>query len=116
MVYTADSQALAALEMLAHLESRRVLEEYVFISVEFDDSIVTSLSGRKLPEWRGEPIPPAVPAIGDDWLASHLSAVLQVPTIQVPSEHNFLLNPTHDDFSKIRLGYPLPFKFDQRLV
>jgi hypothetical protein len=33
----------------------------------------------------------------------------------VPGEHNFLLNPEHQDFAKLRLGKPLAFRFDARL-
>ena len=40
IVYTAQSQSLAALEMLVHLDSSDLLEKYVLIGVEFDQSLV----------------------------------------------------------------------------
>ena len=33
----------------------------------------------------------------------------------VPSERNYLLNPAHPDFSRIRFFPPRPFAFDRRL-
>ncbi|HTF71866.1 MAG TPA: RES family NAD+ phosphorylase [Edaphobacter sp.] len=36
MVYVAESQALAVLEVLVHLDSSSLLEKYVLIQVDFD--------------------------------------------------------------------------------
>jgi RES domain-containing protein len=43
--------------------------------------------------WKADPVPPRVQAIGDDWVAGGHSAVLRVPSALVPGESNFLLNP-----------------------
>jgi hypothetical protein len=34
----------------------------------------------------------------------------------VPGECNFLLNPRHPDFSKLRIGTPSPLQFDSRFA
>ena len=41
---------------------------------------------------------------------------LRVPSTLTQSEFNFLLNPSHPEFSKIRIGSPRPYKFDPRLL
>jgi RES domain-containing protein len=38
-----------------------------------------------------------------------------VPSVVVPSESNFVLNPAHPDFAHIRIGPAVPFPFDVRL-
>ena len=115
IVYTAQSQSLAALEMLVHLDSAELLSRYVLIPLEFDDSLVMRLE-RALPkDWRSEPPPAAVRAIGDEWIWSGASTVLQVPSVLLPAESNFLLNPRHAKFSQVRIGKPVPFQFDPRL-
>jgi RES domain-containing protein len=43
------------------------------------------------------------------------SVALRVPSTLVPSESNFLLNPEHADFSKLKIGQALAFEFDVRL-
>lgn len=117
IVYTAQSQSLAALEMLVHLDSSELLEKYVLIGVEFDQSLVRPLEPSALPRhWRSDPPPPEVRLIGDDWILAGSSAVLQVPSALVPGENNFLLNPEHRDFATLRLGKPLAFRFDLRLA
>lgn len=41
---------------------------------------------------------------------------MRLPSVVVPSEFSFLLNPNHADFSKIKIGKPVPFSFDTRLL
>jgi hypothetical protein len=33
-----------------------------------------------------------------------------------PSRHNFLLNPEHPDFKRIRIDSPIDYDFDPRLL
>jgi hypothetical protein len=40
---------------------------------------------------------------------------LRVPSVLVPSESNFLLNPRHPEYTNLVIGEPLPFSFDPRL-
>lgn len=117
IIYTAQSQALAALEMLVHLDSPAMLQKYLLIEASFDDSFVADLDRASLPKnWRADPPPIEVQVLGDDWAAGKASAVLRVPSVIVPGESNFLLNPGHPDFRKVRIGKPVVFEFDRRLV
>lgn len=116
MVYAAGSRALAALEMLVHLESGELLQHYRLIGVTFDDTMVKSLDRKLLPaNWRRRPTPRSVRAIGDTWIGPAESVVLRVPSVIVPGESNFLLNPVHRDFRRLVIGKPEPFRFDRRL-
>ncbi|SRR5712692_2865959 len=117
IVYTAQSQSLAVLEMLVHLESPELLEKYVLLEVEIDGALVTDVERSQLPRnWRTDPPPAQVRAIGDEWVRAGSSAVLRVPSALVPGENNFLLNPNHPDFTRLRIGKPLSLHFDPRLV
>jgi RES domain-containing protein len=116
VVYTAQSQSLAALEMLVHLDSADLLEKYVLLAADFDQSLVKVVDASNLPRnWRADPPPAQVRSIGDEWVLGGSSAVLQVPSVLVSGENNFLLNPGHQDFARIRFGKPLAFRFDARL-
>ncbi len=55
-------------------------------------------------------------SIGDNWVGSGVSAVLRVPSVIIPSEFNYLLNPVHEDFRRCVWGKPRLFKFDPRLA
>jgi RES domain-containing protein len=117
VIYTAQSQALAALELLVHLDSEKLLRHYFAIPVTIPPHLIERLSSSTLPKnWRAYPAPRSTRAIGDAWLTRATSPVLQVPSVVIPSESNFLLNPVHPQFSKLRIGSPAPFLFDPRLT
>ena len=58
---------------------------------------------------------PITQKIGNQWLLESKTAVLKVPSAIVDREYNYLLNPKHPDFSKIRILDVTPFSFDNRL-
>jgi RES domain-containing protein len=117
VVYTAQSQSLAALELLVHLETPDLLLEYVLIEARFDSSLITRLGKSDLPaDWRASPAPASTRAIGDAWIAEEPSPVLEVPSAVIPVENIFLLNPQHSGFAKIEMGSPIDFEFDPRLI
>ena len=117
VVYAAQSQALAALEILVHLDSEELLQRYVAIPVTISERLITKVRLSALPKnWRAYPAPPATRSFGDAWLALACSPVLRVPSTIIPSEFNFLLDPTHRLLSKLRIGKPVRFHFDPRLT
>ena len=117
VVYVAESRALAALEVLAGLQSRTTLEAYVLIEVHFDEALVEELGPDSLPDvWRTSPPRPETQAIGDRWVREARSAVLRVPSVLIPAEFNFVLNPAHPEFGTVEIQDPMSFKLDPRLT
>ena len=117
VVYVASSRSLAALEMAVHLDRSTLLSSFVLIPCEFDDRFVTSVPRDTLPiDWRRDPPPPRLAEIGDAWVGAAATAVLQVPSAVIEAETNYLLNPAHPDFGRIRVGAPEKFEFDSRLI
>lgn len=115
--YAAESLALAAMEMLVHLNSEELLRAYSYVTAEFDEDFVLAVEDFKdLPDdWNASPPPLELQQIGDDWVKSAASAVLRVPTSVLPVGSNYLFNLGHPDFTKIELGEPQTFVFDKRL-
>lgn len=116
-VYTASSLALAALELLVHLEKEDIVTGFVAISADIPNDLqIDVIMPDKLPEnWCDNPAPESLSLIGRDWLNAGQTAVLSVPSAVISVERNFLLNPEHSDFERIRTGHPEAFKFDSRL-
>ena len=116
LVYTAGSQALAALEMLVHLDTAELLELYRPIPITFDATMVSNVDRKSLPaNWKRSPTPRAVRLIGDEWIASGRSLMLRVPSVIVPEESNYLVNVLHPDFHRLSIGRTRSFRFDTRL-
>ncbi len=115
MVYASASVSLATLETLVHLNPRESYR-YKLFHLEFDETLLRFHEGVLPEDWRIEPPPTSTRIIGDQWVRGLLSPILCVPSVIVPQENNLLLNPDHPDFKRIRIGKPLAFAFDPRLI
>ena len=114
VVYLAGSLALAALEILVHVRSQAELEGYVKIRVEASEDLVGTVEA--LPKnWQQGRAPDETRAIGDTWLRAGETPLLRVPSVIIPEEYNYLLNPQHPRFSDLTVGEAEPFSFDPRL-
>ena len=117
VVYTSESAALAALEVLVHLGRSRSLPEYVVFSCTFPESLVLSIDAVSLPpDWRTFPAPTSLRMLGDDWARKGSSAVLRVPSAVIEMESNYLLNPMHPDYMRITISRSTRFELDFRLL
>ena len=117
IIYTAASRALACLENVVHRTSVGLAGQFRTMTIEIPDEIaITSLKRDQLQErWQEFERYPYTQALGDAWIAEARTAVLQVPSAIIPQEYNYLLNPAHKDFRKIRLVNVEPFEFDGRI-
>jgi len=113
VVYMAQSVALAVLENLVHMSREDFPSNYVCVAATIPDGVQTLSEAqlRTRPELRTL----NARELGDRWIQSCESAVLQVPSVIVPSEHNYLLNPAHPEFAAIVTEPPALFHFDPRL-
>lgn len=114
-VYAASSTSLALLEVLVRARGP-LLPTYVVFPLEFDDALVTDLPESRLPEnWWSFPPPPELKGLGDAWLQEGAHPVLRVPSAVIPEEPNYVLNPRHPEFHRVRIGEPRPLDVDSRL-
>lgn len=115
--YTAESRALAVVEILAQVDERTRLVDlpWVLISAEFPESLVEK-PARYPTDWRQFPHSRATQAFGESWLKESRTAALRIPSVVVPGEFNYLLNPAHRDFARVKIAQPEPFTFDPRLA
>jgi len=117
VVYCAATLSLAALELFVHLEASEAPADLVTLAAEIPSSVsIEELDSAVLPaDWRAYPAPDALKELGTAWVRSGRTAVLSVPSVVIPRERNFLLNPSHPEFSQILLRNPEPFSFDPRM-
>lgn len=117
VVYLGSSAALCALETFVHLAGSDRALSFVLFRVRIPDGVtIERLEADRLPpNWREEPAPPATTAMGTRWSAQKRSALLQVPSVVVPMESNYVLDPAHPDAARIVVSPPEPFSFDPRM-
>ncbi|SDZ74579.1 RES domain-containing protein [Arachidicoccus rhizosphaerae] len=117
LVYTASTRALACLENMVHRRSIGLDELFRVTLIEIPDDIkIKKISKGKLPpDWGGYLNYTACQAIGDKWLRENKTPILQVPSAIISEEYNYLLNPGHPDFARIKVHSIEKFNFDSRL-
>lgn len=117
IVYTSGSLSLATLELFVHVDIDSVPDELVAIQADIPESLrIETIRIEGLPRnWRRYPAPEALKDIGTAWAKRASTAILAVPSAVIPGERNYLLNPAHQDFKRIRLGKPVAFRFDPRM-
>lgn len=116
-VYASATKSLAVLEVLVHLDVDRRVPRLVAFTFDVDDRLVERLPAARLPRhWRTSRGLAVTQEIGDDWLASGRALALAVPSSIVPEEVNYLLNPVHPAFRRVKFGRSVPFLLDPRVV
>ena len=117
VVYVSEHQSTAAFEVFANRMPFILEGNYRAFYAEWPKSLTERFPVEKLPaNWRIHPPPIETREIGDRWVKERRSAVLALPSAVSPADTNFLLNPEHSDFKRIRIASPIDFEFDPRLV
>lgn len=108
VVYTAETAALAVLEVRVHLDLDWTVlpDDYVLMEIDLPDD----LSRQEIGD-----IPPDPIAVGDSWLASGASTLLKVPSFIIPESANILINVAHPNGARAATAAIRPFSFDERL-
>src|SRR6266705_3526790 len=100
LVYTAGSRALAMLETRVHLTEPP--RDYVCMVIEIPfEPDHRSGEIRAVRRWRNRP--KFTKDFGTRWLRDSKECVLEVPSIVVPDENDYLINPSHSAASLIRV-------------
>jgi len=115
VAYASEHLSLACLEVLVTVHRGGELDDYTAIVADLGDVAVADFGGEPPTDWRSDPPSRSTQAIGDAWFARGRTAVLRVPSVVVPVEYNYLINPAHPDAKRIAIGKPMAFPFDRRL-
>jgi RES domain-containing protein len=116
MVYCSEHLSLAALEILVHIRPVTIPDKFRAFRVAWNERMMISLKPSQLPKgWNAQPPGPVSKSIGDNWVHDGRSAVLALPSVLIPPERTFLLDPQHRDFAKIKITDAGIFAVDPRL-
>lgn len=115
ILYTAQSPSLALLEAVVHL-GKMPSAGYCMAALELPDAIAAALPANALPaDWATNPGPDALKNIGDSFIKEMKFLALPVPSVVMPEENNYLINPAHPLFKAIKLKSIKPLKIDERI-
>ncbi len=116
VLYCASSRSLACLENIVHRNSVELTDTFDTMVIHIpDDAPLVHLSLNELPSnWykAGDKYYRKTRSFGDDWAAENKYLVLKVPSVIIKNEFNYLINPNHVDFDRIKLITIESFFFD----
>lgn len=116
-LYTSSSRALCAIEILVHVPVGIIPKDYYLISIEFpDNSPLKAIDIINLPHnWNSNPISASTQRIGNTFFSEQKGLILKAPSAIIKDEWNYIINPLHKDFNKVKILSTEPFVFDTRL-
>jgi RES domain-containing protein len=118
VVYTSAHLAMSVLEKLVYLPTPLPSGgSFVRFRINLAGLAIKRVPISALPDdWHVYPYRPETRRIGDEWIKSRETAILEVPSALVHEEMNYVLNPTHPEFERIKVESPKPFIFPNRLL
>lgn len=115
-LYTSETQALCVLEYAANVPLDLIPDNLSFTTYTLPEDEIKMVLLNELPQnWNTLPAPQEVKNLGTKLLQSKKYLALKVPSALIPSEFNFILNPGHAGFRKVRIKKVAPFTFDSRI-
>ncbi len=119
VIYSASSRSLAALENIVHMGTLDIINYFKVMTIYIPDNLsILRINEKDLPKrWylKGEKGFEICRPIGDFWYNNKETAILQVPSVIVKNEFNFIINTEHSDYEKIKLINVESFFFDYRI-
>lgn len=114
-VYMSEFISLSILEILVRANKFTAPDTYTLLHIQIPENSITTLELKKLrSDWQNHI--EYTRAIGEEFLKANQTLVLKVPSAIVPQEHNFLINPLHKDFKKVKIVGSELLELDKRLL
>ena len=115
MLYAGEYISLCMLESLVHLRKIDIPANQYLLSIQVPDTKFQEIKFSKLKEKWQQHIN-YTQWIGDQFISNNQHLYLKVPSAIVPQEHNFLINPLHKDFKKVKITNSQLLELDKRLL
>jgi RES domain-containing protein len=118
IIYSSFQSSACILEKLVQLEQKEIHHDLQIVVMSVPDDVSRLVLDRvDLPnEWFHYPAPPLLQRIGNAWLTSAQSLLLEVPCALDPYAQNILINSQHPESIKLKVESVRPFRFDDRLL
>lgn len=101
-LYTSGSRALALLEFSANVNIYEIRRALSMVTYEIGEKGIHELKIPALPgNWKDNLVPRETQELGSRLLMNPATSVISVPSVIVPEEFNYLVNPGSDSGIKI---------------
>lgn len=115
-IYSSESRALSVLEFSSNVSLDLIPRDLSFTSIDIPDNSWIELSISDLPaDWNDTVTPVSTKDFGTHLLKQTGSLALKIPSVIIPQEFNYLINPIHQDISKVSIKEIVDFAYDLRI-
>ena len=115
VVYTAATPSLALLESVVHISNIPV-DDYCMALIEIPENKIAEIKLADLPaNWFINPAQDNLKSIGNKFIKDNIFLALKLPSAIMTEDFNFLLNPNHPDFKKVKIVSTRTIPIDERL-
>ena len=116
LLYTSEHISLSILESLVHLQRNYIPASQYLLHIEMPTADnIPEISLKKIKQGWTKEIE-YTQWIGDQFIKSNNAVVLKVPSAIVPQEHNYLFNPQHIEFERVKIIMTELLELDKRLL
>ena len=118
-LYTSANRSLALLETLAHIPAKLFRnKKYILVTVFLPDKApLKFIEEKDLPNnWDALDIQHVTQKIGDNFLEEQKGLLLRVPSVLMPEEFNYIINPLHPAMKQVKVIYQREIRFNDRLI
>jgi len=116
VIYTCENRALCAAEIAVHTPLGIIPNNYFLQTIQLPKTKQFVVNRNELPNtWKNFPHHSSSKKIGDQFLIENEFLVMKVPSAIVQDEFNYLINPNHQLFKKVKIVKIEAFEFDIRL-
>lgn len=117
-VYTSATRALALLEILVHIRKAGLMpKDRIMVTIEIPDQDLIQIPSSSLPQsWREKPNgPKSNMDLFESEVIQNDSLGMAVPSVILPEEYNYVLNPMASSFNQVAVVDVVPLDWDYRL-
>lgn len=115
-LYTSEARSLALLELIVHFNSLAAFNlNYYFAIIEIDENQIMNVDSHVLPKNLDGINLHSLWNITESYFTSSEILGIKVPSIIVPNEYNFVLNPLSFHYNNVRIVQTEPVVIDARL-
>ena len=118
-LYTSANRSLALLETLAHVPAKLFRnKKYILVTVFLPDKApLKFIEEKDLPNnWDALDIQHVTQKIGDNFLEEQKCLLFRVPSVLMPEEFNYIINPQYPSMKQVKIIHQREVRFNDRLI
>ena len=114
-IYASESRALAVLEYAVNFLIEDIPSDLTLITFSIPDSEKIFFPSDLPINWKDIDVPDETRSFGTAILKKAGHLIIKIPSVVIPDEYNYIINPLHPDMKKVSIANIADFSFDARL-